>query len=125
MSKQPLCRLDELEPNTARRFDVDGRAIAVVRLGDTVYAIGDTCSHANISLSEGEIHDDEKSIECWKHGSEFSLETGEALTLPATRSVPAYEVVVDGDDVLVVLSEPPGERGPSGPAEGHERGARL
>lgn len=102
MSKQPLCRLDELEPDTARRFDVDGRAIAVVRLGDTVYAIGDTCSHANISLSEGEIHADEKSIECWKHGSEFSLETGEPLTLPATKAVPVYEIVIDGDDVVVV-----------------------
>lgn len=103
MSKQPLCRLDELEPNTARRFDVDGRAIAVVRLGDDVYALGDTCSHANVSLSEGEVNADEKTIECWKHGSEFSLETGEALTLPATRAVPHYEVVVDGDEVLVVV----------------------
>ena len=103
MSKQPLCLLDELEPGTARRFDVDGRAIAVVRLGDDVYALGDTCSHANYSLSEGEIDADEKTIECWKHGSEFSLETGEALTLPATRPVPRYEVVVDGDEVLVVV----------------------
>ena len=103
MSKLPLCRLDELEPDTARRFEIDGRAIAVVRLGDDVYAIGDTCSHANYSLSEGEIHTDEKTIECWKHGSEFSLETGEALTLPATKPVPRYEVVVDGDEVLVVV----------------------
>lgn len=103
MSKLPLCRLDELEPDTARRFEIDGRAIAVVRLGDDVYAIGDTCSHANFSLAEGEIHTDDKTIECWKHGSEFSLETGEALTLPATRPVPRYEVVVDGDEVLVVV----------------------
>lgn len=103
MSKQQLCRLDELEPNTARRFDVDGRAIAVVRLGNDVYAIGDTCSHADFSLSEGEIHASDKTIECWKHGSEFSLVTGEAETLPATRPVPVYEVVVDGDDVLVVV----------------------
>lgn len=103
MSKQQLCRLDELEPNTARRFDVDGRAIAVVRLGNDVYAIGDTCSHANISLSEGEIHASDKTIECWKHGSEFSLVTGDPETLPATRPVPVYEVVIDGDDVLVVV----------------------
>jgi 3-phenylpropionate/trans-cinnamate dioxygenase ferredoxin subunit len=98
-----LCAFDELEPNTARRFDVDGRHIAVVRLDDDVYAIGDVCSHQNISLSEGEIHTGEKTIECWKHGSEFSLETGDSLTLPATKAVPVYEVVVDGDDVLVVV----------------------
>jgi 3-phenylpropionate/trans-cinnamate dioxygenase ferredoxin subunit len=103
VSKQRLCALDELEPGSARRFDVDGRSIAVVRLGDDVYAIGDVCSHANISLSEGEVHEGEKTIECWKHGSEFSLETGEPLTLPATKPVPAYEVVVDGPDVLLVV----------------------
>jgi 3-phenylpropionate/trans-cinnamate dioxygenase ferredoxin subunit len=101
--KTRLCTLDELEPGTARRFDVDGRAIAVVRLGDDVYAIGDTCSHANISLSEGEVHAGDRTIECWKHGSEFSLVTGEPETLPATQPVPVYEVVVDGDDVLVVV----------------------
>jgi 3-phenylpropionate/trans-cinnamate dioxygenase ferredoxin component len=108
-SKHPVCRLDELAPNTARRVDIDGVHIAVVRIGDDVYAIGDVCSHQNISLSEGEIHADEKSIECWKHGSEFSLETGEALTLPATKAVPTYEVVVDGDEIVLLVDEPSSE----------------
>ena len=101
--KTRLCSLEELEPGTARRFEVDGRSIAVVRLGDDVYAIGDVCSHANISLSEGEIHESDKTIECWKHGSEFSLVSGLPETLPATQPVPTYEVVVDGPDVLVVV----------------------
>jgi 3-phenylpropionate/trans-cinnamate dioxygenase ferredoxin subunit len=101
--KERLCALDELEPGTARRFVFGDRKIAVVRLGDDVYAIGDVCSHENISLSEGEIHAGDKTIECWKHGSEFSLETGEALTLPATKPVPVYEVRVDGGDVVVVI----------------------
>jgi 3-phenylpropionate/trans-cinnamate dioxygenase ferredoxin subunit len=79
------------------RFDVDGRAVAVVRIGDDVYAIGDTCSHANVSLSEGELWCDSKEIECWKHGSTFSLLTGEPQTLPATQPVPVYVArVVDG-----------------------------
>jgi 3-phenylpropionate/trans-cinnamate dioxygenase ferredoxin subunit len=101
--KERLCALDEIEPGTARRFVVGDRKIAVVRLGDDVYAVGDVCSHENISLSEGEVHAGDKTIECWKHGSEFSLETGEALTLPATRAVPVYEVRVDGGDVVVVI----------------------
>ena len=109
MSKHPVCRYDELAPNTARRVEVDGHPVAVVRIGDDVYAIGDVCSHQNISLSEGEIHPDEKSIECWKHGSEFSLETGEALTLPATKAVPTYEVVVDGDEIVLLVDEPSSE----------------
>jgi 3-phenylpropionate/trans-cinnamate dioxygenase ferredoxin subunit len=103
--KERLCALDEIEPGTARRFVVGDRKIAVVRLGDDVYAIGDVCSHENISLSEGEIHAGDKTIECWKHGSEFSLTTGEALTLPATKAVPVYEVRVDGGDVVVVVVE--------------------
>jgi len=109
MSKHQVCRFDELAPNTARRVDLDGVHIAVVRIGDDVYAIGDVCSHQNISLSEGEIHPEDKSIECWKHGSEFSLETGEALTLPATKPVPTYEVVVDGDDIVLLVDEPSSE----------------
>ena len=92
-----VCQLDELAPNSARRFDVGGRAVAIVRIGDDVYAIGDTCTHADVSLSEGEVFCDTKEIECWKHGSTFSLETGEPQTLPATQPVPVYVArVVDG-----------------------------
>jgi 3-phenylpropionate/trans-cinnamate dioxygenase ferredoxin component len=98
-----LCAFDEIAPNTARRFDVGRHRIAVVRIGDDLYAIGDTCTHANISLSEGEIHTADKTIECWKHGSEFSLETGAPITLPATKAEPIYPVsVVDGDIVVEV-----------------------
>jgi 3-phenylpropionate/trans-cinnamate dioxygenase ferredoxin subunit len=103
--KERLCALDELAPGAARRFDVGTHRIAVVRIDDDVYAIGDTCTHANISLSEGDIHADDKTIECWKHGSEFSLETGEALTLPATKAEPVYDVRVDGGDIVVVIDE--------------------
>ena len=89
--------LDELAPGTARRVVVDGIAVAVVRIDDDVYAIGDVCSHANVSLSEGEVWCDEKELECPKHGSTFSLETGDPVTLPATQPVPVYRAqVVDG-----------------------------
>ena len=105
MAKLTLCRLDELETGTARRFEVGRHRIAVVRIDDDVYAIGDTCTHANISLSEGDIHAEDKTIECWKHGSEFSLETGEALTLPATKAEPVYDVRVDAGDIVVVVDD--------------------
>ena len=98
-----LCGRDDLAPGEARRFDVDGCPIALVRIGDGFYAIGDTCSHADFSLSEGYVDADECTIECWKHGSAFSLSTGEPESLPATRPVPVYPVTVDGDDVLVTL----------------------
>ena len=92
-----VCALSDLAPGSATRFDVLGRRVAVVRIGDDVYAIGDTCSHADVSLSEGEVWCDEKELECWKHGSAFSLVTGQPSTLPATQPVPVYVArVVDG-----------------------------
>lgn len=102
--QQRLCRLGELAPGEARRFEIDKHGIVVVRIGDDVYAIGDRCTHQNISLAEGEVHAEDKTIECWKHGSEFSLETGEPLSLPATRAEPVYDVRVDDGDIVVVLA---------------------
>jgi 3-phenylpropionate/trans-cinnamate dioxygenase ferredoxin subunit len=98
-----LCALDEIEPGSARRFDVGRTRICIVRIGDDVYAIGDRCSHEDYSLSEGELWEEEREIECWKHGSTFSLETGEPQSLPATKPVPVYEVVVEDGDVVVKL----------------------
>ena len=98
-----ICAFDDIAPNSAQRFDVDGHRIAVVRLGDDVYAIGDRCTHADVSLAEGEIDPDECTIECWKHGSQFDLRTGKPLSLPATKPTPTYEVrIVDGRVVVEV-----------------------
>lgn len=105
-----LCALDELAPGSARKVDVDGHAIALVRIDDDVYALGDTCSHADVSLSEGYVEADDRVVECWKHGARFDLTTGEPLTLPATRPVPIYEVeVIDG---RVLLTIEPDEENP-------------
>jgi 3-phenylpropionate/trans-cinnamate dioxygenase ferredoxin component len=100
-----VCRFDQLAPNTATRFVVGTIPVAVVRIGDDVYAIGDTCSHAEVSLSEGELFCDEKELECWKHGSTFSLLTGQPLTLPATQPVPVFVAqVTDGNVVIDIES---------------------
>jgi 3-phenylpropionate/trans-cinnamate dioxygenase ferredoxin component len=103
METHRLCGVDELEPGTARRFDVGRVRIALIRCDDDFYAIGDRCTHADISLSEGEVLCEDREIECWKHGSTFSLETGEPKSLPATRPTPTYEVRVDGGEVSVVI----------------------
>lgn len=100
-----MCGWSELADSTPRRVVVDGRAVALVRIGDQVHAIDDICSHAEVSLSEGDVDLDECALECWKHGSLFDLRTGEALTLPAVRPVAVHLVTVEGDEVLVELSE--------------------
>ena len=100
MSLQRICALSELVQDEARRFDVEGVPMAVVLDSQgEVHAIGDTCTHGDISLSEGFVDDD--ALECWAHGSRFSLRTGHPLNLPAYEPVPVYVVQIDGDDVLV------------------------
>ena len=96
-----LCKRDEITPGSARRFDVDGHHIALVRIGDDFYTIGDTCSHADYSLSEGDVWEDEREVECPRHGSTFSLVDGSPQSLPATKPVPVYDVHIDGTDVIV------------------------
>ena len=91
----------EFADGSARRVDLEGTPVCVVRVGDEFFAIGDTCSHAEFSLSEGDVWQDECEIECPKHGALFSLRTGEPQTLPATQPVPVFDVVVDGGEVTV------------------------
>lgn len=107
MSAVTVARLDDLVDGGAVRVDVEGHRLAVVRIGDAVHVVGDRCTHADFSLSEGEVDVDTCHLECWKHGSSFSLLTGEPDAFPATRPVPVYEThVVDGD-VVVTLPDPP------------------
>ena len=105
MPKLALCPLGDVPSGAARRFEVAGLRIAVVRLGDDVYALYDVCSHQNVPLSEGDVDPDERTIECWKHGSQFDLATGEPLSLPATQPVPVYDVSVDDGQIVVVLPD--------------------
>jgi len=100
-----LCGRGDLDAGQARRFVVGAHQIALVRIEDDYFAIGDICSHEDFSLSEGEVLTEECEIECWKHGSMFDLRTGEPRSLPATKPVPVYPVVLDGDDVLVELED--------------------
>jgi len=100
MTAQRVCALSDLVQDEARRVELDGVAIALVMdSSGEVHAIGDVCTHGDISLSEGFV--DGESLECWAHGSAFSLRTGKPLNLPAYEPVPVFAVTVDGDDVLV------------------------
>ena len=103
MAEVRLCSRDDIDPGSAKRFDVEGHRVAVVRIGDDFYVIADRCSHEDYSLSEGDVWEDECEIECPKHGSMFLLKTGEPLTLPATEPIPVYDIRVEGDDVILQL----------------------
>jgi 3-phenylpropionate/trans-cinnamate dioxygenase ferredoxin component len=98
-----LCRVDDLSSGQAKRFDVAGHRIALVRTDDEFHAVGDRCSHENYSLAEGEVWVEEREIECPRHGSTFSLLTGSPCSLPATHAVAVYEVEIADGNVSVVL----------------------
>ena len=93
--------LDQLEVGKPVKIEKDGKTICVARVGDEVFAVDDTCSHSEASLSEGEVTG--FKIECWLHGAEFDLRTGEALTLPANISLATYAVKIDGNSVTVEI----------------------
>jgi 3-phenylpropionate/trans-cinnamate dioxygenase ferredoxin component len=99
-----VCRTDDVPEGEARRFEVAGREIAVINLGEEGFrAIGDVCSHAHYFLHEGEVDADFGTIECPKHGSTFDVDTGKPRSLPATQPVPVYNVKVEDDEVKVEI----------------------
>jgi len=99
--RKRVARLSDLEDGAARCVEVDGERVALVRIGGEVYALADTCSHAEASLSEGWVYAEEREIECPRHGAPFSLTTGEPGAPPATRPVAVYPVTIEDGDVYV------------------------
>ena len=98
-----VCHVDDLAPGTASQAEVDGVIVALVRDADGGYhAVDDRCSHADVSLSEGEV--DGCTLECWLHGSRFDLLTGNPSGLPAITPIAVYPVKIDGDQVLVAVT---------------------
>lgn len=86
------------------RFDADGERLAAFFIDGTVHVIDDRCSHAEASLADGEVFDNE--VECPKHGAAFDVTTGAALTLPATKPVRSHDAaVVDGEVVVTITKE--------------------
>jgi 3-phenylpropionate/trans-cinnamate dioxygenase ferredoxin subunit len=92
-------RIDAVEEERAVRVEIDGVAVCLARSEGQFFAVADRCSHADVALSEGEVEDGK--VECWLHGSQFDLRTGEPLGLPAVVAVATYAVKTEGDDVYV------------------------
>ena len=99
-----VCGLDDLPSVGAALAEIDGRRVTMIRTDDgALHAIDDTCTHANVSLAEGEV--DGCHIECWLHGSRFDVRTGAPDSPPATVPVAVHTVKIEGDEVFVALAE--------------------
>jgi 3-phenylpropionate/trans-cinnamate dioxygenase ferredoxin subunit len=99
-------RTTDVPEGEARRFVADRIEVAVANLGNGVFlAVDDVCSHAEASLSEGEVDLDEETIECPRHGSVFDLRSGKPKALPATLPVLTFPVKVEGDVIMIELED--------------------
>ncbi|MHB8275504.1 MAG: non-heme iron oxygenase ferredoxin subunit [Dermatophilaceae bacterium] len=99
-----VCSANDLPTVGAVQVEIGGRRVAIVRdSAGNIHAIDDTCSHANVSLSEGDVEDSE--IECWLHGSRFDLRSGKPTGLPAITPIAVYPVKINGGDVFVSVTK--------------------
>ncbi len=99
-----LCDAQDLPITGAKRFDVDQARLAVVRTSNgSIFVIDDECSHADFSLSEGEVDSEDNTIECPKHGALFDIVTGEPECLPATKPIATYSWEMQNGELFVEL----------------------
>jgi 3-phenylpropionate/trans-cinnamate dioxygenase ferredoxin subunit len=103
MSRHRVAPFSALEEGVGLRVDIDDHRVAIFLVDGEVFAIGDRCTHAEASLAEGEVFDHE--VECPRHGSAFDLRSGKPMTLPATKPVPVYGVVIEAGDVILELPQ--------------------
>jgi nitrite reductase/ring-hydroxylating ferredoxin subunit len=89
----------KLTPANPLAVEVGDKLIGLYLVDDTVYAIGNLCTHEFALLTEGFVEGD--AIECPLHQARFSIKTGKVLSEPADTDVPSYPVKVTGDDIFV------------------------
>ena len=89
----------------AARVEIDDRPIAIFNVEGTFYCLDDRCSHAEASLSDGDLDIERCAIECPLHGSAFDLQSGNPITLPATEPVAAHEIDTSTGEIRIRLSE--------------------
>lgn len=95
-----IATVGEVPPNGRKLVEVDGVRIALFNLNGDYYAIEDVCTHDGGPLVEGEIINGHE-VKCPRHGARFDIRTGAALSLPAFEPTTAYDVYIQGDDLLI------------------------
>jgi 3-phenylpropionate/trans-cinnamate dioxygenase ferredoxin component len=103
MNFQRVARLTDIPDPGRLVVEIDERLVVILHVSGEVFAIDDVCTHDGGPLGEGEL--DDHTIACPRHGAEFDIRTGAALTMPATRPTKAHDVKVEGGDVFVGINE--------------------
>jgi 3-phenylpropionate/trans-cinnamate dioxygenase ferredoxin subunit len=103
MDKIKTLKTSELSLNSSKVINLGDKQIALFNHEGEYYALDDMCSHAEASLSEGDVYD--CKVECPLHGAEFDLKTGDAVTLPATKPVNKYKVNVEDGYIFLEMKQ--------------------
>lgn len=101
----PLCSADDVWEGAIRQAELpDGRKLALYRLGDSVFATDDTCTHGAASLSEdGRVEGDQ--VECTWHNGRFDIRTGSACTMPCDVALKTWPLQIVDGQVFVLLPD--------------------
>lgn len=89
----------DIAPGEMKQVRLGRKRLAIVNVNGEFFAIDDTCTHEEASLSEGELYDD--IVECPLHGAAFNVRTGEVEAFPAVVPLQTYDLQVVGDEIQV------------------------
>ena len=96
--------MDDLWDGAGLGVVVQGRELAVFRIGDAVYATDAFCTHGQARLCEGFVEGHE--IECPLHQGRFDLRSGAATCAPAIEALKTHPVRIDAGRVWLRLDQP-------------------
>lgn len=99
MEMRAVAKIKDLQPGAKKEIELDGESVLLVSAEGGFYAVGSRCTHLNMPLAQGILKGN--TITCAYHASQFDLTNGEVLKGPAKKPLPAYEVRVEGEDILI------------------------
>lgn len=94
-----VATVDEVKPGTRKLIEFETVTVALFNINGQYYCIEDVCTHDGGPVAEGELTD--HAIECPRHGAEFDVRDGRALSMPAVVPVPTYEVRVEEEEIYI------------------------
>ena len=97
-----VCSQADIAPETVKAFEVGDLRLAVYNIDGKFYVTDDECTHAAASLAEGMLDGD--VIECCLHFGAFHVPTGKVMQPPCSIALRTYQVLLQGDDILVDLN---------------------
>jgi 3-phenylpropionate/trans-cinnamate dioxygenase ferredoxin component len=89
--------------DSVKLFVHNGKRIALFKSDDGIYAINDKCSHAEGSLSNGVVLENE--VQCPEHGARFDIKSGKNLSFPAVSPVVSYPVKIENGNIYLLIEK--------------------